>query len=624
MGVRLLAGTGAAAVAASMALTGAPAFASDVTVALPAPQGLTVTRGAEDATRIVAAWQPVDGARFYRLDLLQGSTETVTFVPGDTTSYTIPTTGACVSYKVRVASENADGPGEYGDFATAGTLAPTGIMGAVQGREGVDGSTGTISWNPPTWAGEAPLTGYRMQLIRYSDGVVLSDEVTTATSHRFPGLDPARTYLVQVTPQNLYGSCSTAVGKSLIDKYKPAEPTGATATRRAGSTLVDVTWNAPTGGATPDYYLVNYGIDKPNTGSVKVKAPATAGVINLARGKNWMVEVRAYNANGSGVAALTVTDPTAPVIPAPVVTTPAPEKIAPSITAALTRAADRDGWHNGPVSVIFTCVDAQSGVATCTSPVTLTADGADQVVTGTVTDKAGNAATTTFRVSLDRTAPGYSAAVDGTANAAGWYRTAPSVSFTCSDATSGVAECPAPASVPADGADQGVTGTVTDRAGNITAAAVTGLKVDTTAPVVRVTGLGDGTFPLGALPAAGCDTTDAVSGVAKQAGLTVTRDAKGRYTATCAGGADVAGNAAGTVTAGWTVTANVPDLIALTRRYLTANNATVGLGQDLTNKLEHGQYDLYVSKVLKEPKGNKAGLTAAQADELVYWARLLG
>ncbi|MEV4702036.1 fibronectin type III domain-containing protein [Actinoplanes sp. NPDC049316] len=548
MGVRLLATTGAAAVAASLALTGTPALASDAADVLPAPQGLTVARATDEPTTIVASWQPVEGATFYRIDMLQGGTETVTFVPGDTTSYSIPTTGSCVSYKVRVATENAAGPGEYGDFAVAGTLAPGGIMGAVPGRDGADGGIGTISWNPPVWSGEAPLTGYRMQLIRYSDGVVLKDEVTTATSHRFPNLDPARTYLVQVSPQNQYGTCSAALGKSLIDKYKPADPTGAAATRRATSTQVDVTWNAPTTGPAPDYYLVNYGVDKPNTGSLKVKAPATSGVITLARGKNWIVEVRAYNANGSGVASLTVTDPTAPVAPAPVVTAPAPEKIAPTIRAALTRPADRDGWHNGPVSVIFTCVDSQSGVATCPSPVTLTADGAGQSVTGTVTDRAGNATTTT----------------------------------------------------------------------------VTGLNVDTTAPVVRVLGVGDTAYPMSAMPAPACDTTDAVSGVATQAGLTVTRDAEGRYTATCTGATDVAGNATAPVTATYAVTPSVPDLIALTRRYLTANNATVGLGQDLTNKLEHGQYDLYVSKVLKEPKGKKAGLTAAQADELVYWARLLG
>lgn len=625
MRVRLLAGSGAAAVAASLALTGAPAQAAETSAALPAPQELTVTRATEDANKIVMSWQPVDGATFYRLNLVQGSTETVTFVPGGTTSYAIPTAGPCVSYKVRVASENADGPGQYSAYALARTLAPNGVMGAVPGRDGADGSTGTISWNAPDWTGEAPLTGYRMQLIRYSDGVVLLDQVTTATSHRFPNLDPARTYLVQVAAQNEYGACPAALGKSLIDKYKPADPAGAAATRRpAPSAAVDVTWTAPAAGPAPDYYLVNYGVDKPNAGSLKVKAPATSGTIPLSRGKNWIVEVRAYNANGSGVASLTVTDPTAPVAPAPVVTPTAPEKTPPAITAALTRPADRNGWHNGPVSVIFTCVDAQSGVGTCPSPVTLAADAADRTVTGTMSDRAGNTATTGTRLSIDMTAPTYDAAVDGTRNAAGWYRTAPSVSFTCADTGSGVAECPEPVQVTGDGADRSVTGTVTDRAGNATAAAVTGLNVDTTAPAVRVTGAGDDSYTLGAMPAPACDTADAVSGVAKAATLTVTRDNRARYTATCTGGTDVAGNVAAPASAGWTVTPTVPDLTALTLRHLAANNATTGLGQDLTNKLAHGQYDLYISKVLKEPKDKKAGLTPAQADELVYWARLLG
>jgi hypothetical protein len=274
--------------------------------------------------------------------------------------------------------------------------------------------------------------------------------------------------------------------------------------------------------------------------------------------------------------------------------------------------------------VIFTCVDAQSGVGTCSSPVTLTRDGADQVVTGTVTDRAGNAATTSIKVSVDRTAPAYDAAVDGTPNAAGWYRTAPTVSFACADAGSGVADCPAPVRIDADGTDQSATGTVTDLAGNTTAAAVTGLNVDTAAPSVRVSGVSSGNYPLGAMPVPGCDTVDAVSGVATPAVLAVARDNRARYTATCTGGTDLADNTAAAASAAYTVTPNVPDLKALTLRYLAANNATVGLGQDLSNKLAHGQIDLYISKVLKEPKDKKAGLTAAQSDELVYWARLLG
>ncbi|MEV6600015.1 fibronectin type III domain-containing protein [Actinoplanes sp. NPDC051346] len=780
MGVRILAGTGAAAIAASLALSPAPAVAADAAAALPAPQGLTVTRAADDANKIVMSWQPVTGAEFYRIDTVTGTTETVTFVPGNTTSYTVAAPGGpCVEHKMRVATEGANGPGEYSPFAVARTLAPGGIMNAVPGRTGTNGTTGTISWDQPAWAGEGGLTGYRMQLVRYSDKVVLSDQVTTATSHQFPNLDPTRTYLVQVSPFNEHGTCADLMGKSLIDKHKPANPSDAVATRRPNSTLVDVTWKAPTTGVNPDYYLLVYGVDKPNQAQIKVMAPATAGTLNLALGKNWVVDVRAYNVNGSGSTLLNVTDPTAPVIVPPVVTPPtppAPEKTPPTITAALTRGADRNGWHNGPVSVIFTCVDAQSGIADCSSPVTLNADGSDQVVTGTVTDKAGNVATTSMKVSLDRTAPTYTTSVDGTKNDAGWYRDAPTVNFACDDAASGVAECPAPVNVTTEGADQAVTrtvtdkagntntasvnvsvdrtaptysttvegvkndagwyrtaptvnftcadaasgvaecpasvqlstegkdqsvtgtvtdkagntaaaavnglhvdttaptytttidgikndagwyrtapsvnftcadtvsgvaecpapvtitdgvdqgaaGTVTDKAGNTTAAKVSGLNVDTAAPVVRIKGVSNGTNTLAAMPTPTCETVDAVSGVAKSAALSVTRDRDGHYTALCTGGTDAAGNVAAPVSASYTVAPTVTDLVAMTLRYTAANKASNGLEKDLTNKLQHGQYDLYISKVLKEPTDKKAGLTVTQAAELVYWARLLG
>ena len=49
-----------------------------------------------------------------------------------------------------------------------------------------------------------------------------------------------------------------------------------------------------------------------------------------------------------------------------------------------------NGWHNTDVTVTFTCSDALSGVASCPAPITVTAEGAGQVVTGTAVDKAGN------------------------------------------------------------------------------------------------------------------------------------------------------------------------------------------------------------------------------------------
>ncbi|MCO5175456.1 MAG: PxKF domain-containing protein [Thermomicrobiales bacterium] len=68
---------------------------------------------------------------------------------------------------------------------------------------------------------------------------------------------------------------------------------------------------------------------------------------------------------------------------------------------------------------------------------------------------------------------------------------------------------------------------------------------DTTPPVVAVTGVTDGaTYALGAVPTAGCSTTDATSGVALQARLLTDGGPLGEVTATCVTGVDYAGNIA--------------------------------------------------------------------------------
>jgi beta-glucosidase len=74
------------------------------------------------------------------------------------------------------------------------------------------------------------------------------------------------------------------------------------------------------------------------------------------------------------------------------------------------------------------------------------------------------------------------------------------------------------------------------------------VAIDRTAPAVSVTGLtGGASYPLGSLPAAGCSTSDALSGVATQASLSISggnADGSGSFTATCSGATDLAGNAA--------------------------------------------------------------------------------
>lgn len=81
--------------------------------------------------------------------------------------------------------------------------------------------------------------------------------------------------------------------------------------------------------------------------------------------------------------------------------------------------------------------------------------------------------------------------------------------------------------------------------------------VDTTPPLVKVTGVTDGmNYVLGAVPVAGCSTVDDVSPVATFASVSVTggtANGVGTFTATCSGGRDSEGNSAAPVSATYTV-----------------------------------------------------------------------
>jgi len=139
----------------------------------------------------------------------------------------------------------------------------------------------------------------------------------------------------------------------------------------------------------------------------------------------------------------------------------------PSISGTISPAPNAAGWNNTNVTVSFTCFDKTSGVASCPSPVLLTNEGAHQVVSGTVTDKAGNKATTSVTVSLDKTPPVISGTIAPPPDAAGWNSSGATVSFGCSDPLSGIASCSTAVALTTEGADQIVTGTAIDLAGNI-------------------------------------------------------------------------------------------------------------------------------------------------------------
>lgn len=137
----------------------------------------------------------------------------------------------------------------------------------------------------------------------------------------------------------------------------------------------------------------------------------------------------------------------------------------PTIVANVSPAPNGFGWHNTAVAVSFTCDDAESGVASCTDPVTLSAEGAGQVVVGDASDNAGNNASISVSVNIDRTGPNVT--MNGVLPGA-VLPVLPPVTCTATDALSGV-DGPCVVTFPsAGGAFFDAVGTARDRAGNVT------------------------------------------------------------------------------------------------------------------------------------------------------------
>ncbi|GEM_PF-1823507 len=160
------------------------------------------------------------------------------------------------------------------------------------------------------------------------------------------------------------------------------------------------------------------------------------------------------------------------------------DKTAPAIAGSRAPAANANGWNNTDVTVTFTCADEAggSGLAACSAPTTLTADGAGQSVTGTAADTAGNTASVTVGgINLDKTKPVAAPAATPVANGAGWNNSDVTVAWNWTDGGAGTdpAACTTSSASTGEGTIT-LTASCTDKAGN-TGSATYSVKVDKTA-----------------------------------------------------------------------------------------------------------------------------------------------
>jgi hypothetical protein len=81
------------------------------------------------------------------------------------------------------------------------------------------------------------------------------------------------------------------------------------------------------------------------------------------------------------------------------------DKAAPSISIALERQPDANGWYNRPFTVAWAGTDATSGIASCTTAHYAGPDNPNALVPGSCADNAGNVAHSSYSFRYDATAP---------------------------------------------------------------------------------------------------------------------------------------------------------------------------------------------------------------------------
>src|SRR5205085_1366149 len=75
-----------------------------------------------------------------------------------------------------------------------------------------------------------------------------------------------------------------------------------------------------------------------------------------------------------------------------------------TITTSVSPPPNAAGWNNTNVIVTFTCFGGVNPV-TCPPPATVSTEGANQIISGTVKDGAGSTATKSVTLNIDKTPP---------------------------------------------------------------------------------------------------------------------------------------------------------------------------------------------------------------------------
>jgi hypothetical protein len=157
----------------------------------------------------------------------------------------------------------------------------------------------------------------------------------------------------------------------------------------------------------------------------------------------------------------------------------------PTVIGTPDRDPNSNGWYNNNVTINWAATDPDpsSGVPTQPAATVASQEGTHTYVSDPSCDPLNNCTTGSLELKIDKTTPDISYSLSPAPNGSGWNNSSVTVTFTCSDATSGVADCTEPQTVRGADGTYVLTGSATDNAGNTDAVNVF-VSLDSTSPTV--------------------------------------------------------------------------------------------------------------------------------------------
>jgi hypothetical protein len=194
-------------------------------------------------------------------------------------------------YSFAVSAHNSVGEGPKSSVTTATPTKVAKVPGVPTGLVATPGNTQmTLSWDAPNNDGGAAIDYY----IVYQDGIDVYH--TTTTSQIITSLTNGQSYSYTVAAHNLVGigvETSAVTATPVSGGPVPGVPTDFKVT--AGNGKVTLSWTAPSGSTSIDYYIVYQdGVDIMHTSATSVT------ITGLNNGENYSFAVAAHNSGGIG------------------------------------------------------------------------------------------------------------------------------------------------------------------------------------------------------------------------------------------------------------------------------------------------------------------------------------